>query len=379
MTRCPTCGTTYSDDARFCTRDGTQLVAAWERGGARNAAPTLVGKTLAGKYVVQKKIGEGGMSFVYLATDGTPTGRVAIKVLSSALSHDENAMARLRREAGFGMRLAHPNVCHIIHVGETEDGLVFVVMPFVEGEVLADRTARLGRIPLDDAAGIVRDIAAGLTAAHALEIVHRDLKPENVIVRTLADGSLQAVVMDFGLAKERIAGQDLQKLTATGIILGTPEFMSPEQLRGKPLDARSDVYALALLAYEMLDRRAAVRGTHAARVDDRATAQGPDADSRTTAAARRLRGDRACAGERPRARTRPALRHGERVRGRVRRGRGQPQPVAGGPTGGSSANCSAIDSSPRRDVPSRCWRRAARSARRSRVRIGRRSTSPTTH
>jgi serine/threonine-protein kinase len=252
MTRCPTCGTTYSDDARFCTRDGTQLVAAWERGGARNAAPTLVGKTLAGKYVVQKKIGEGGMSFVYLATDGTPTGRVAIKVLSSALSHDENAMARLRREAGFGMRLAHPNVCHIIHVGETEDGLVFVVMPFVEGEVLADRTARLGRIPLDDAAGIVRDIAAGLTAAHALEIVHRDLKPENVIVRTLANGSLQAVVMDFGLAKERIAGQDLQKLTATGIILGTPEFMSPEQLRGKPLDVRSDVYALALLAYEML-------------------------------------------------------------------------------------------------------------------------------
>jgi serine/threonine-protein kinase len=118
--------------------------------------------------------------------------------------------------------------------------------------VLADRTNRLGHLPLTDVVGLVRDIAAGLGAAHALQIVHRDLKPENVIVRTLPTGELQAVVMDFGLAKERIAGVELQKLTATGIILGTPEFMSPEQLRGRPLDARSDVYALGLVTYEML-------------------------------------------------------------------------------------------------------------------------------
>jgi serine/threonine-protein kinase len=150
------------------------------------------------------------------------------------------------------MRLAHPNVCHIIRLGETEDGLVYVVMPFVEGEILADRTNRLGRISLPDVASLLRDIAAGLQVAHELKIVHRDLKPENIMVCRSHDGTDYAVVMDFGLAKERKAGAELQKLTATGIILGTPEFMSPEQLRGKPLDARTDIYSLALMAYEML-------------------------------------------------------------------------------------------------------------------------------
>jgi serine/threonine protein kinase len=124
-------------------------------------------------------------------------------------------------------------------------------MPFVDGEVLADRTNRLGQIPLADAVPLVRDIATGLNVAHELKIVHRDLKPENVMV-CKRDGRDVAVVMDFGLAKERKAGAELQKLTATGIILGTPEFMSPEQLRGKPLDARTDIYSLALMTYEML-------------------------------------------------------------------------------------------------------------------------------
>jgi serine/threonine-protein kinase len=268
MTRCPSCGTQYPDDARFCTKDGTRLIAGgtpapgYQRSTAphtRNdmaAMPTtqanLTGKTLEGRYEIVKKIGEGGMSFVYLANDVATRERYAIKVLSAALSQDMNAMARLRREASLGMRLAHPNVCHIIRLGETEDGLVYVVMPFVEGEILADRTNRLGRIPLADVASLLRDIAAGLHVAHELKIVHRDLKPENVMVCRNQDGTDFAVVMDFGLAKERKVGAELQKLTATGIILGTPEFMSPEQLRGKPLDARTDIYSLALMAYEML-------------------------------------------------------------------------------------------------------------------------------
>lgn len=256
MNRCPTCGTTYSDDARFCTRDGAQLLAAGSNGRFTDPAMAgLIGQTLEGKYHVLEKIGEGGMSSVFLATDGTPGGRCAIKVLCSALSRDANAIARLRREASFGMRLEHPNLCHIIHVGQTDDGLIFVVMPVVEGELLADRVRRLGHIPLDQAVLLVADIAAGLGAAHALDIVHRDLKPENVMVRTRPDGNSEAVVMDFGLAKERALSADLKKLTATGIVLGTPEFMSPEQIRGKPLDARSDIYALALVAYEMLTGR----------------------------------------------------------------------------------------------------------------------------
>jgi serine/threonine protein kinase len=293
MTRCPSCGTTYADDAKFCTRDGSKLVAMPKPAAspvvmpatpkqppaqpskqppplldlgtpARGTAPQrreppaplthtkLVGNILDGRYQVEKKIGEGGMSFVYLAQDIATKERYAIKVLSAALSRDQNAMQRLRREASLGMRLAHPNVCHIIRLGETQDGLVYVVMPFVKGEILSDRNNREGVLALDVVVRFVSHIAAGLHVAHELKIVHRDLKPENVMVCTDADGSERAVVMDFGLAKERRADAELQKLTATGIILGTPEFMSPEQLRGKPLDSRTDVYSLALMTFEML-------------------------------------------------------------------------------------------------------------------------------
>jgi len=216
------------------------------------AHATLAGQTLDGRYLIERKLGEGGMSVVYLATEMASGERRAIKVLSPALSRDTNAMARLRREADLAGRLRHPNVCHIESLGHTADGLVYVVMPYVEGEVLSDRTYRMGQLPLAEVAALIEEIAAGLDAAHACKIVHRDLKPENIMVTTAADGRPHAIVMDFGLAKERRAGAELEKLTATGIVLGTPEFMSPEQLRGKPLDARSDVYALALMTVEML-------------------------------------------------------------------------------------------------------------------------------
>lgn len=203
------------------------------------------------------------MSFVYLARDIATGEQHAIKVLTASLSSDEKAMARLKREASFGMRLAHPNVCHILRTGETESGLVYVVMPYIRGEILSDRTTRRGQLPMDEVIRHVRDIAAGLHAAHQLAIVHRDLKPENVMVCARPDGSEYAVVMDFGLAKERRADAELRKLTATGIILGTPEFMSPEQIRGRELDARSDVYALALMAFEMLTGKLPFAGTTA--------------------------------------------------------------------------------------------------------------------
>jgi serine/threonine protein kinase len=277
MTRCPACGASYPADAKFCPKDGTRLLGATATppvAGAAIPAPGAVdratavsarpdrpasvtpwlepGQRLDGRYEIERKLGEGGMSFVYLARDIATGERYAIKVLTSSLSSDEKAMARLRREASFGMRLAHPNVCHILRTGETETGLVYVVMPYIKGEILSDRTIARGQLPMDEVLRHVRDIAAGLQVAHELKIVHRDLKPENVMVCQQPDGTEYAVVMDFGLAKERRADAELQKLTATGIILGTPEFMSPEQIRGKPLDARSDVYALALMAYEML-------------------------------------------------------------------------------------------------------------------------------
>ena len=267
----------YGDDARFCTRDGTRLApqasvaaaaappaagALAPRGTASRAGPpgpgpvtsfsNMAGRVLDGRYRIEKKIGEGGMSFVYLATDISDKKSYAIKVLSPSLSQDTNAMQRLRREAGLAIRLEHPNVCHIIRLGETEDGLVYVVMPFVLGEILADLRHKKGHIPLIQVAIWVTEMASGLHVAHELKIIHRDLKPENIMICKIDDGSEHAVVMDFGLAKERKAGGELEKLTATGIILGTPEFMSPEQLRGKPLDPRTDIYSLALMTYEML-------------------------------------------------------------------------------------------------------------------------------
>lgn len=282
--RCPTCGTMYGAEARFCTRDGSKLsvfqpgapaAAPAEpaapvktggtavrstsfraneaaKAGAASSHANMAGKVLDRRYHVVRKVGEGGMSYVYLAHDVATQERYAIKILSPSLSKDENAMARLRREAALGIRLAHPNVCHIMRMGETEDGLVYVVMPYVEGEILSDRNYRVGKTTMADAVKFIGEIAAGLHVAHLMTIIHRDLKPENIMICKRADGVEYAVVMDFGLAKERKAGGELQKLTATGIILGTPEFMSPEQLRGKALDSRTDIYSLALMTYEML-------------------------------------------------------------------------------------------------------------------------------
>jgi serine/threonine protein kinase len=160
MNRCPTCGTTYAAEARFCTRDGSKLVARQTMnlatpargtlsGRAEPAEPVthtnLVGQVLDGRYQIEKKIGEGGMAFVYLARDVSTQEQYAIKVLSAALSRDQNAMARLKREASLGMRLAHANVCHIIRLGETQDGLVYVFMPFVMGRSSPTATTGRGR------------------------------------------------------------------------------------------------------------------------------------------------------------------------------------------------------------------------------------------
>ncbi len=262
--RCPRCGATYDDDdARYCVSDGTRLMETQRLSPQPGRIPTaidarkdelggIVGRTLGGRYRIVKKVGEGGMSLVYLANDTMSRARVAVKILSAQLVCDSAAMERLRREAEMGSRLAHPNVCHIIGIGETERGIIYIVMPFVDGEPLYDRTARLGTLSLDVAVRITRDIAAGLEVAHSLGIVHRDLKPENVMLCPDATHGERAVVMDFGLAKQRRVSAQVRKLTKTGIVLGTPEFMSPEQLRGKLLDARSDVYSLGLITYEML-------------------------------------------------------------------------------------------------------------------------------
>jgi serine/threonine protein kinase len=216
---------------------------------------TLSGKLLDRRYQVGRRLGEGGMSYVYRAQDVETGKAVAVKILLPRLSRDPAAVERLRREATIAMRLNHPNVCPILRMGDA-DRMIYLVMPYLEGEPLSEHESRRGPFALAEAVPLLVQMCRGLQHAHEMQVVHRDLKPENVML--VPDGTgdtgesqYQAVVMDFGLAKERRAGPEVAKLTATGIVLGTPEFMSPEQIRGKPLDGRSDVYAIGILAFEL--------------------------------------------------------------------------------------------------------------------------------
>lgn len=277
--RCPRCKTVYQGDARFCPKDGSPLVDVGGSGGrpvtvpkgegaqtiARKVVPkgpaaldragSLTNQILDHRYRIQRRLGEGGMSYVYEAEDMHTGKNLAVKVLSPKLSKDATSVERLRREAGLAIRLEHPNICRILRLGETEDGLIYLVMPYLKGELLSDREGKIGAMSPQLGVEYLVQICSGLFFAHRQNIIHRDLKPENVMLVPTDDGGERPVIMDFGLAKEKRADPGMAKLTATGIILGTPEFMSPEQIRGRQIDARSDIYALGIVGYEMFTTR----------------------------------------------------------------------------------------------------------------------------
>jgi serine/threonine protein kinase len=223
---------------------------------------SLTGQTLDGRYCIEHRIGEGGMAHVYFARDLESDGEVAIKVLLPQLTSDSPSVERLRREAVIAKQLDHPNVCPIIAVNETPEGHLYLVMPFLPGEPLAMHQARHRPLPVGAGIPLLVQVCQGLGHAHGLQILHRDLKPENVMIVPDRDapGGSRAVVMDFGLAKVLREDPELQKLTRSGIVLGTPEFMSPEQLLGYELDGRSDLYATGVLAFEMFTGRIPFEG-----------------------------------------------------------------------------------------------------------------------
>src|SRR5947207_1310310 len=242
---CPVCATQYRDDVRFCPNDGQTL---------RSSGPThdLVGQVLADRYHIMKKLGEGGMGQVYLAEHVKMGRRSAIKVMNPSMVHDPEAVARFNREAANASRISDSHVCAIYDFGETEDGLIYLAMEFVEGAPLTDLLASEGALPVARAADISTQVAAALQAAHDLGIVHRDLKPDNIMLTRGRDGADAVKVVDFGLAKAVGGETGNQKVTKTGLVVGTPEFMSPEQLSGDTLDGRSDVYSLGLVPFKML-------------------------------------------------------------------------------------------------------------------------------
>ena len=256
MKICPVCSTEYADDVKFCPNDGQTL---------RSAAPAnnLVGQVIADRYHVVKKLGEGGMGQVYLAEHVKMGRRSAIKVMNPSMVHDPDAVARFNREAANASRINHPNVCAIYDFGETPDGLIYLAMEFIEGEPLTDVLERDGALPLPRATAIFLQTAEALQAAHDLGIVHRDLKPDNIMLTGRKGGGDTVKVVDFGIAKAVGGDQAGQKVTKTGLVVGTPEFMSPEQIRGKPLDARSDIYALGIVAFEMFTGKLPFQGRNA--------------------------------------------------------------------------------------------------------------------
>ncbi len=237
-------------DARFCQICGARLMPL------DTPDDPLVGAVLLGRYRVVGLLGEGGMGRVYLGEQrvGEATRRVAIKVLASARGHDAYIIARFRREAATIASLDHPNVIRIHDYGE-EDGRFFSVMEYVPGGSLGDLMARG---PLDPARveGIAWQIAGGLDEAHRHGVVHRDLKPENILVSRSPDGRDVVKVVDFGIARRPPGTPGEKPLTASGSMLGTPAYMSPEQYLGAAVDARADVYALALVIYQLLAGRA---------------------------------------------------------------------------------------------------------------------------
>jgi serine/threonine-protein kinase len=241
---CPTCSVEYPDTERFCPKDGTALRVA---GGV---TMDLVGSVIAERYHVLKLLGTGGMGRVYLAEHLKMGRRCAVKVLHPAFVKDAEALGRFNREAANASRINHPNVAAIYDFGETDDGLAYLAMEYVEGEALTEVFKTTGAFTPWRACDVTRQAAEGLHAAHALGIVHRDLKPDNIMLTTDAEGVERVKVVDFGIAKA--SGEISQKVTRTGMIVGTPEYMSPEQLGEEPVDGRSDLYSLALVTFNML-------------------------------------------------------------------------------------------------------------------------------
>lgn len=240
---CPTCGTEYPANERFCPRDGTALRS---QGGGTD----LVGSIIAERYHVLKKLGEGGMGQVYLAEHVKMGRKSAVKVMNPGMVNDADAISRFNREAANASRINHPNVAGIYDFGETSEGLIYLAMEFIEGESLTSLVQKAGSLAPRRAADIAKQAADGLAVAHDMGIVHRDLKPDNIMIAKNRDGSDLVKVVDFGIAKA--AGAENQKVTKTGLVVGTPEYMSPEQLAGDKLDGRSDIYSLALVAFNML-------------------------------------------------------------------------------------------------------------------------------
>src|SRR4051794_2959323 len=203
----------------------------------------MIGTVLSGRYKLEAKLGSGGMSTVYLARDTTLDRSVAVKVMHREMSEQEDQLQRFRQEARAVAKLSHPNVVAVIDAGE-DGGHPYIVFEYVEGETLKQRISRVGALDAQEALAYAIEIARGLTVAHARKMVHRDIKPQNVLI----DAEGRAKLTDFGISRQL----EQDGMTATGRVLGTTDYVAPEQAMGHGVDQRSDIYSLGVVLYEML-------------------------------------------------------------------------------------------------------------------------------
>jgi serine/threonine protein kinase/Tfp pilus assembly protein PilF len=255
--RCPQCHFDNSPTSRFCNNCGTQLFPDT----STQDTPTQTlhspmkrlkrGRVFGGRYEVIEELGEGGMGIVYKVFDRKIEDNVALKVLAPEIAGDEKTIERFRNELKLARNISHRNVCRMYDLSE-EEKTPFITMEFVPGENLKNLIKRIGQLSQTKALSIAKQVCEGLAEAHRLGVVHRDLKPQNIMV----DGEGNARIMDFGIARSIRT----KSITETGMIIGTPEYMSPEQVEGVGVDPRSDIYSLGVILFEMLTGQVPFKG-----------------------------------------------------------------------------------------------------------------------
>jgi len=253
LRRCPTCARNFRSDERFCAQDGAELTDAPEADDPR------IGRLLAGRYRLQAVLGRGGMGVVYEA-EQLPLGRaVAVKLLVAERAGRADAVQRFLREARAVSRLKSPWSVLLLDFGHDDaSGEPFLVMELVRGETLRARLLREGALPVPIVVQCLRQVGRALAEAHALGVVHRDLRADNIALEGEVDDPIKVKVLDFGVA--RLIDDDAP-LTETSHVPGTPQYIAPERVSGEPLGPASDIYALGIIAYELLTGQAPYRGT----------------------------------------------------------------------------------------------------------------------